>query len=127
MIPPGILSAIGIKGFISIGLALALGITMWRADVISGQRDRAIQERANEQAAHAVTKASLTTLEKTMAIYIEDGKRRSEAARDALEAYQGQSQSLGRQIERLRSAASVAIPEPERCPSPAVVLETEGL
>jgi septal ring factor EnvC (AmiA/AmiB activator) len=34
-----ILKAIGIRGGLAIGFAIAFGITAWRADVISGERD----------------------------------------------------------------------------------------
>ncbi len=127
---PGFLTiarAIGIRGGIAILLAIALGITMWRADAISGQRDEAIQGKANEAAAHSVTKASLALLEEKLATYIKDGERRQKAAQDALEAQQERSASLDRQIGAIRSQRASTPAVVERCETPEVVLSAEGL
>jgi hypothetical protein len=117
---------IGISGFIAIGLAVALGIALWRADVISGQRDAAVQAAANERAAHSVTRASLDNLEQRLAVFIADGKRRSEAAERAVEAQRERSAALDAQIARMRSQAPTAA-NLERCETPASVIEAEGL
>lgn len=121
-----IASAIGIKGGIIIALCLALGIMWWRADSISGQRDKAVQLAANERAAHAVTRASLDDLQQRLATYIADGKRRSEAAERAVEAQQARSAVLDAQIARMRSQRPTAV-EIERCETPASVIGAEGL
>lgn len=107
-------------------LLVALGIVMWRADAISGQRDKAIQRAANEAAAHAVTKASLAKLEQRLAAFIAAGERRTEAARKAVEAQEARSAALTAQIARLRSTRPTAV-EIERCESAGDVLRAEGL
>lgn len=118
--------AIGIRGFIAIGFAVALGIVMMRADTISGQRDKAIQRAANEAAAHSVTKASLANLEQRLAVFIADGARRSGAAATALRRQQERSAALDQQIARLR-AVKPTVAEIEQCRTPGVILDATGL
>jgi hypothetical protein len=121
-----IASVIGIKGFVAIGLALALAIMWWRADTISGQRDAAIQARANEQAAHTVTKASLSQCIARSEAYVAEGLRRQKAAAEALRAQEKRSAALDAQIARLRATKPTQA-EIEACESPAAVLDSEGL
>lgn len=117
-----ILGGLGIKGILALGLAAALGITMWRADAISNQRDKARDALSMEQAKHAITRQSLQTLEKTLADYIQKGREREEAAQKALEKQKAVSRSLDRQIERIRAEAA-----PEDCETSEAVMEAEGL
>jgi hypothetical protein len=122
---------IGIKGFIAIGLGLALAFTMWRADVLSGRLETSQQNLANEKAAHAVTTASLNLLQEKLATYIKDGERRSKDAQKALEAQKDRSAALDKQIDRIRSArasvGAIGITDETPCETPAVVLQAEGL
>jgi uncharacterized protein HemX len=117
---------IGIRGFIAIGLALALAFAWWRAGVWQERAEEQAQAAANERAAHSVTRASLDNLEQRLAVFIADGKRRSEAAERAVEAQRERSAALDAQIARLRSQGASA-GEIERCESPASVIEAEGL
>jgi hypothetical protein len=119
--------AIGIRGFIAIGFAVALAFTMWRADVLSGRLETSQQHLANEKAAHAVTTASLRLLEEKLATYIKDGERRSAAAEKALQAQQERSAALEAQAGRIRTVRVSTPAVPERCETPEVVLESEGL
>lgn len=117
-----IASAIGIKGFALIGAGLVIAFIWWRADVISGQRDRALERVYAEQAAHGVTKASLAELEKTLARLMTEARAREAAlensrklaAREAQEHERAARASMG-QIERLRALAAAggacAVPE----------------
>jgi hypothetical protein len=117
---------IGIRGFIAIGLAAALALMSWRADVWQDRAEEYAQAAANEKAAHAVTRASLDNLEQRLAVFIADGKRRSEAAERAVEAQRERSAALDAQIARMRSQAPTAA-NLERCETPASVIEAEGL
>lgn len=121
-----IAGAIGIKGGAILALSLAVAFMWWRADVISGQRDRAIQDRANEAAAHAVTKASLDNLEQRMAVFIREGQERQEAAAQRLREQQERSAALGEQIARIR-AEKPSAGQIERCETPGAVIQAEGL
>jgi uncharacterized protein HemX len=117
---------IGIRGFIAIGLALALAFAWWRAGVWQERAEEQAQAAANERAAHSVTRASLDNLEQRLAVFIADGKRRSEAAERAVEVQRERSAALDAQIARLRSQGATA-GEVERCESPASVIGAEGL
>lgn len=122
-----IASFIGVRGFIAIGLALALLISHLSDKHHIHQRDNAIQQAANERAAHAVTKASLEALIAKDEALVKDGKQREEAARKAVEAQKAASASIDRQIARLRSARPTTPPEPDKCPTPSAVGASEGL
>jgi uncharacterized protein HemX len=117
---------IGVRGFIAIGLALALAFAWWRAGVWQERAEEQAQAVANERAAHSVTRASLDNLEQRLAVFIADGKRRSEAAERAVEAQRERSAALDAQIARMRSQAPTAA-NLERCETPASVIEAEGL
>lgn len=111
---------IGIKGGIILALLLAFGFVAWRADTFSDRLEQSRNSLAAEKAAHAVTRASLDNLQQRMAVFIADGKRRSQAAQRALERQESHSAALGEQIARIRaerpsSAAAAA------CETPAAV------
>ncbi|RPF70434.1 hypothetical protein [Aurantiacibacter spongiae] len=86
-IPMEIWKFLGVRGTIAAALALALGIALWRADAISEQRDRAVEQRALAEAGHAVTRASLDRLEGELAAFVQEGKlTRAEAVTAMIEA-----------------------------------------
>jgi hypothetical protein len=118
--------AIGIRGFIAIGFALAFAFMWWRAGVWQGRAEEQAQAAANERAAHAVTRASLSQLEQRLAAFIDDGERRSRAAQEALAEQRGRSAALGEQIARIR-AQRPAAGDLAACRSPGAVLAAEGL
>jgi hypothetical protein len=117
---------IGLRGFIAIGFAVALAVVMWRADAISGQRDKAIQRAANEAAAHSITKASLANLELRLAVFIDEGEQRTKAAQTALRRQQERSAALDAQIARIRAGKPTAA-NLERCETPQAVTAANGL
>lgn len=104
---------IGVKGFIAIGLGLALAIVMWRADVLSGKLDDARQTIANERAAHAITRASVETLTSTIETLNAEANARAEAfeksrteARREAEALERAAVRSDAQIASLRALAA---------------------
>ena len=115
---------IGVRGFIAIGMALALGIVMWRADAISADREDLRNTLAAERATHAVTRASLATLESELAKMVRDGELRAERLVVALEAQDERSAALRAQAERIRAQAGS---EGEPCVSPDAVRGASGL
>ena len=115
-------SAIGIRGFIAIGFAVALALVMWRADVLSGKLDDARFEIATERANHAITRGSVALLEKTIADMNAEALARAEAFEDSRRLAADEAERLKRaarasqgQIDRLRALAaqegSCAVPE----------------
>lgn len=115
-------SAIGIKGFIAIGLALALGIVMWRADAISADREEQRNALAAERAQHAVTRLSLATLEAELGQMVRDGELRAERLEEAMEAQDERSADLRAQAARVRSEGGV-----DACVTPDAVRGATGL
>lgn len=126
---PGIVKlaeAIGIRGFIAIALAIALGIVMWRADTISGQRDDAIQAKATEVAQHAVTRQSVATLQAELAKFIGAGKAAKIAGLAAIEAQAKDSAKLQAQADAIRAEMANLQPSGQ-CRTPDSILNAEGL
>ena len=76
--------AMKISGGIVVALAIALAVTVWRADTISEQRDTARKQVVTEQALHAVTAASLDSLSAQMAALVKEGQLRKERLSEAL-------------------------------------------
>ena len=114
--------AMKIGGGIIAALVLALGLTMWRADSISGQRDAMQQALANERAGHAVTIASLDALQAELQEMVDDGTLREERLQEAQEAQEVVTQSLEAQ------AAQIAASAPNvTCETVDAVLNAEGL
>lgn len=97
----GLFRAIGLRGFIAIGLALALGVTMWRADTISGQRDDLIASLATEEARHAVTRQSVETLSTEMARLVAEGEARKARIDTAMERVRIDTAPLRREAARI--------------------------
>jgi len=119
-------SFLGIRGFIALGLAAILAFVCWRADVISGQRDDALQSVAMEKAAHAVTTASLDQCISRSEAYVKEGQDRQKAATEALEKQKAVSQALDQQIARIR-AERASTGDQVECVTPRSVMEAEGL
>lgn len=113
---------IGVRGFIAIGLALALGIAMWRADAISDSREEARNALAAERAQHAVTRLSLATLESELAKMVRDGTLRAERLEEAMEAQDERSAALRAQAARVRAEGGV-----DACVTPDAVRNAGGL
>lgn len=128
-----IAKAVGIKGFIAIGLAIALGVVMWRADAISEDRERIRNALATEKANHAVTRQSVQTLADKIAELNREANARADAFEAAKRAAAAETERLRElaegsdaRIARLREMAER--PATAGCEAPADLLsELEGL
>lgn len=119
---------IGIKGLISIGLAIALGIVMWRADVISGQRDDLRNKYAGEVARHEITRNSVDTLEQALGMYVGAGQAARLKQLAAIEAQEEISAELQRQADEIRAQLEAGPPESDcKCATPGIILRSDGL
>lgn len=118
--------SIGIKGFISIGLGLALALVMWRADAISGQRDDARQETANERAAHKVTRNSVDILQTSLGKFVGAGKAAKIAQLASIEAQAKDNAKLQGQADAIR-AEMATLNDDGECKTPQSILNAEGL
>ena len=109
-----------IFGGIALALAIALALTMWRADALSKRLDEARQQVATEKANHAVTAASLEDLMGEMATLVEQGRERQQRTEDARKRAEREAKSLARDIERLRRADTS-----DPCKTPEVLFDVE--
>lgn len=119
-----IASSIGIKGFVIIGMALALAVMWWRADAISDSREEVRNALAAERATHAVTRSSLATLESELGKMVRDGELRAERLEEAMEAQDERSAALREQAERIRAQAGSG---GDPCATPDAVRGASGL
>jgi hypothetical protein len=83
------------------GLALAFVLLMWRADHISGQRDKAREALAAEQVRHNATRASVDALQASLARYVAEGQLRREQADKALREARSANAAALRNAEAL--------------------------
>lgn len=98
-------------------IALALTAAWyWERDRYADAREAKV--RAEEQAAHAVTKASLAALEADMARIVQEGRERAERATQAKERAERDARGLRSSIERLKRADTS-----DPCRTPREVLE----
>lgn len=117
---------IGIKGFVIIGMAIALGIVMWRADVISGKLEDKRNELAAERAGHAITRQSVATLEQSLSRFIGAGKAAKIAQLAAIEAQAKDSAELQAQADAIRSEMSTLTSD-AKCTTPKSIIDARGL
>ena len=103
-------------------LLLVIGILWWRTDALVEERDTARKALATSEAMHAVTRASLDTLEQEMADAVYRGELRQERLEDARAEIADQTDDLRRQAERIRRAGGE-----DACVTPSTVLEARGL
>lgn len=103
-------------------LLLAIGILWCRTDALANQRDTARKALATSEAMHAVTRASLDTLEQEMADAVYRGELRQERLEDARAEIADQTDDLRRQAERIRIEGAE-----DACVTPSSVLEARGL
>lgn len=116
--------AIGIKGFVGIGLALALGVVMWRADAISKDREALRNTLATERAEHAVTRLSLDTLQRELEKMVSDGQLRAGRLAEARQEQEQRTEALREQAARI---AATAASGGDPCVTPDAVRGAEGL
>lgn len=122
-----IAKAIGIKGFISIGLALALALVMWRADSISKDREDMRNKLAAERAAHAVTRASVDNLQNSLATYVGAGKAAKVAQLAAIDAQAKDNAQLKAQADAIRAEMAAPKAKAADCKTPGSILKAKGL
>lgn len=91
--------ALKLLGGASAALLIALGIVMWRADSLSNQRDDERAARVAEIAAHAITRASLASLQTKLNEFVQAGELRAESRDEALEEVEAE-------VAELRAQAS---------------------
>ena len=86
--------AMRISAAIIAALVLALGITIWRADTISADREALRNDLAVSNARHAVTTASLNTLQAELAEMVAAGELRAERVSIARARVHGDTKPL---------------------------------
>lgn len=121
--------AIGIKGFAAIGLALALGVVMIRADQISGELEKNRDALAAERATHAITRQSVTILQSSLERFVGAGRALRVAQLAAIEAQAKDSAKLQNEADAIRAEMSAMGTRSvdENCRSPGSVINARGL
>lgn len=96
------------------GLLIALAFVTWRADNLSGRLERSQAALVTEKAGHALTRASVDTLEAEVNRCMADARERDEAARVAQEEATRLAETNDRlarttqqAVDRLRELAEV--------------------
>jgi hypothetical protein len=115
-------AAIGVKGFIALGLAVALGVVMWRADSISNDREALRNTLATERAQHAVTRGSLDTLQRELEQMVRDGELRASRLAEAREEQAERTAGLRAQAARIEAEGAS-----DPCVTPDAVRNAGGL
>jgi predicted negative regulator of RcsB-dependent stress response len=118
--------AIGLKGFVIIGLLIALGIVIWRADAISADREDQRNKLAAERAQHAVTRNSVDTLTASLAKFVGAGQASRIAQLAAIEAQAEDNARLQGQADAIRAEMASLAPD-GRCATPSSIINAEGL
>lgn len=118
--------AIGIKGFVIIGLAIALGIALWRADAIASDRETIRNNLATERAQHAVTRNSVDTLTASLAKFVGAGQAARIAQLASIEAQAEDNARLQGQADAIRAEMAQLAPD-GRCATPSSIINAEGL
>ena len=101
--------------FVWVAIAV-VGLWAWDRDNHADNRETEV--RAEEQAAHAVTRASLETLQADMARLVQEGEERAQRVSEAKEKAERDAASLKRDIARLKRADTS-----DPCVTPREVLE----
>lgn len=96
-----IFRAIGLRGFLAIGLTVALAIVMWRADAISEQRENARNALATEIAQHEVSRQSVDALTLEMARLVQEGEARAERVDEAMMRVAEETAPMRRRAEQI--------------------------
>lgn len=117
---------IGIKGFVIIGLGIALGIALWRADAISESREALRNDLAAERAGHAITRQSVDTLTASLAKFIGAGQAARIAQLASIEAQAEDSARLQAEADAIRAEMG-DLTDDGRCATPGSIINAEGL
>ena len=120
-------SAIGIKGFFIIGLIIALGIVMWRADSISADREDQRNKLAAERANHEVTRNSVNTLTASLAKFVGAGQAARIAQLASIEAQAEDNARLQSAADAIRAEMETLTDDDGRCITPGSIINAEGL
>lgn len=118
--------AIGLKGFIAIGLAIALGVVMLRADAISKSREQVRNDLAAERAGHAITRNSVATLEASLSKFVGAGKAARVAQLASIEAQAKDNAELQSQADAIR-AEMATLGKDGSCKTPGSIMGAKGL
>lgn len=121
--------AIGIRGFIAIGLGFALVIVMMRADSISKDREAIRNALAGERAAHSITRQSVTTLQDALEKFVGAGDAARVAQLASIEAQAKDNAELQAQADAIRAEmeAMGQRPADPECKTPGSVINARGL
>jgi Lon protease-like protein len=82
-------------------LAIALAFVVWRADQISEARDAYKDKLAVEETRHAVTRASLASLQLRLAAMVREGELRKERLDKAMRETEAQVAPLREEARKL--------------------------
>lgn len=121
--------AIGIRGFLAIGLGLALIFVMIRANSLSGDLEAKRNELAAERAGHAITRQSVTILQQSLEKFVGAGEAAKVAQLAAIEAQAKDNADLQAQADAIRAemeAMGERAADPN-CRSPGSVINARGL
>lgn len=121
--------AIGIRGFLAIGLGLALIFVMIRANSLSGDLEAKRNELAAERAGHAITRQSVTILQQSLEQFVGAGEAAKVAQLAAIEAQAKDNADLQAQADAIRAemeAMGERAADPN-CRSPRSVINARGL
>lgn len=121
-----IIASLGIKGIVALGLVIALGVVMWRADAISEDREALRNDLAAERAGHAITRQSVETLQASLTRFVGAGKAARVAQLASIEAQAKDSAKLQAQAAAIRAELET-MTDDGRCASPGSVINAEGL
>ena len=113
-----ILNAIGIRGGIAIAAGLACAFLLWSNSALRDDLAKKHDALVTEQALHAVTRASLDTLEAELQAMVDEGEARAERVAEAQEEAATRAADMQADIERI-GAADVSDP----CVTPDEILE----
>lgn len=117
---------IGIRGSVAIGLAIALGVVMWRADAISGQRDEWQRKAVASDLKLSISNASIAELQASLSRYVGAGKAAKVAQLASIERQAKDNAALQAQADAIR-AEMAAIGPSEGCDTPDAIRSAKGL
>lgn len=112
---------IGIRGYIAIGLALALSLMAWRANSLSNELESKRDELAGEKAAHQITRRSVDTLQEVLEKYVGAQKAARIAQLASVEKQAKKSAAMRERAAAIR--AEIDSLEADDCRTPDFVME----
>lgn len=115
---PAWILALGIRGWLAIGLGVACAALLWSNSSLRSDLADKHDELTTERALHAVTRASLNTLEAELQAMVDEGEARAERVAEAQEEAEDRAAGMRADIERI-GAADVSDP----CVTPREILE----